>query len=164
MSAYESRLSATSRSTGNAERYGDDPTRPGVSSVPADRAGEAGGRHRRGCDGRRVVILYDHPLLGEGLARKVHQHTGIRAAAVPARDDEAVAEALAAAPSLVIFELTEPLPKGALADLAPGAQLLDVSAAICRGEAGPGTPGLDQVLRAVGALAGGDSLRRRDDT
>lgn len=97
-----------------------------------------------------VVILYEHALLGEGIARYVLARTGVAAAAVPAHDVEAVTSALASGPLIIVFELTSPLEQGDLATLAPNAVLIDVSTAISRGATVcPLTIGLEGIGQAV---------------
>jgi hypothetical protein len=99
---------------------------------------------------RSVVILYEHSLLGEGIARFVRTQTGIRPTVAPAHDADAVTCALAVDPSVVIYELSEPLHQGDLAALVPHAVLIDVSTAVCRGAVVPPTaPALDQILATV---------------
>jgi hypothetical protein len=107
-------------------------------------SGEAGGP---------VVILYEHALLGEGIARHVLAQCGVQATVAPAHDLEAVTSALASDPSVVIFELTEPLQQGDLATVAPHAVLIDVSGTVTRGPAiAPGLDGLERILEAVRAV------------
>lgn len=103
-----------------------------------------------GGEDRSVVILYEHPLLGEGIARHVRTQTGVRTTVAAARDADAVSSALADEPSVVIYELSQPLPQGDIAALAPQAVLVDVSAAVTLGVgvAEP-APDLDDILRAV---------------
>jgi len=60
---------------------------------------------------RPVVILYEHALLGEGLARYVLAQTGVEPLIAPTHAPEAVSAALATNPAVVIFELHSPLPQ-----------------------------------------------------
>ena len=55
----------------------------------------------------RVVVLYAHPLLGEGLANLLNTQAGVGAVAVDSHDAAARAAALNAHPDLVIVEETE---------------------------------------------------------
>lgn len=55
----------------------------------------------------RVVVLYAHPLLGEGLASLLNAEAGVGAIAVDSHDPAARAAALDAHPDLVIVEETE---------------------------------------------------------
>ena len=55
----------------------------------------------------RVLVLYAHPLLGEGLASLLSAQDGIGAVAVDSHDDVARAAALSNHPDLVIVEDTE---------------------------------------------------------
>jgi hypothetical protein len=97
-----------------------------------------------------VVILYEHALLGEGIARHVLAHCGVQATVAPAHDLEAVTFALALDPSVVIYELTEPLQQGDLATVVPHAVLIDVSGAVARGPAlAPALAGLEKILQTV---------------
>ncbi len=97
-----------------------------------------------------VVILYEHALLGEGIARHVLAEIGVEPTVAPAHDLEAVTSALAFDPSVVIFELSQPLQQGDLAALAPHAVLIDVSSVVARGPAVPtSVAGLEKILQAV---------------
>ena len=55
----------------------------------------------------RVLVLYDHALLGEGLASLLSAEPGVRAVAINGRDSAARAAALGSHPDLVIVEETE---------------------------------------------------------
>jgi hypothetical protein len=96
-----------------------------------------------------VVIVYEHPLLAEGIAREVRTRTGVPATVVSVHDEDALGRALAADPAIVIHELTGPLPQGELAELFPHALLVDVSAAVSRGWAASNAPRLESILEAV---------------
>lgn len=73
-----------------------------------------------------MVVLYEHPLLGEGIARLLVSSTGAVVMAVRGDDCPAVASALAGRPRVVIVE------RGRLLDCldvglaAPGAVLIEV--------------------------------------
>jgi DNA-binding NarL/FixJ family response regulator len=54
-----------------------------------------------------VLVLYAHPLLGEGLASLLSAQAGVGVTAVDSRDSAARAAALGAHPDLVIVEETE---------------------------------------------------------
>jgi DNA-binding NarL/FixJ family response regulator len=98
-----------------------------------------------------VVILYEHPLLGEGIAKYLRAQAGVEATVVSAYDAAAVISALALDPGVVIFELHDPLQQVGLAVLAPNAVLIDVSTVITRGFGGSQcVAGLEQILQAVG--------------
>jgi hypothetical protein len=102
-----------------------------------------------------VVILYEHPLLGEGIAKYLRVRAGVEATVASAYDSKAVTSALALDPAVVIFELTDPLQQIGLASLAPNAVLVDVSAVVTRGSDGSRrTAGLEQILQAVGGSSG----------
>lgn len=55
----------------------------------------------------RVIVLYAHPLLGEGLANLLSAQAGVGAIAVDGRDEAARATALSSHPDLVIVEEAE---------------------------------------------------------
>ena len=99
-----------------------------------------------------VVILYEHPLLGEGIARYLRTRAGVQARVAPVCDPEAVTSALALDPAVVVFELSDPLQKVGLAGLVPNAVLIDVSTVVARGSVVPPyAAGFEQILQAVGA-------------
>lgn len=105
-----------------------------------------------------VVILYEHALLGEGIAKYLRVRGGVEATVASAHDPEAITSALALDPAVVVFELTEPLQKVGLAALVPHAVLIDVSTVITRGSVSPdGVAGLEQILQAV---AGSSTIAR----
>ena len=98
----------------------------------------------------RVVILYEHALLGEGIAKYLRAQTGIEATLGSAKDPEAVESALALGPEVVIFESDDPLQQFHLSTLVPHAVLIDVSTVITRGSVvAPCVAGLEQILQAV---------------
>ena len=97
-----------------------------------------------------VVILYEHALLGEGIAKYLRAQLGVEATIASALDLQAVTSALALGPAVVIFELTEPLKQVDLTTLAPHAVLIDVSTVVKRGSAvSPAAVGLQRILQAV---------------
>lgn len=99
---------------------------------------------------RRVVILYEHALLGEGIAKYLRTHLGVEATVASALDLQAVASALVLRPAVVIFELGEALQRVDLTTLAPDAVLIDVSTVVGRGLAlSPDAAGLERILQAV---------------
>jgi DNA-binding NarL/FixJ family response regulator len=55
----------------------------------------------------RVLVLYAHPLLGEGLASLLSTQAGVGAVAIDSHDEVARAAALLSHPDLVIVEDTE---------------------------------------------------------
>jgi DNA-binding NarL/FixJ family response regulator len=98
----------------------------------------------------RVVILYKHALLGEGIATYLRAKIGVEATVASACDREAVTSALAPGPAVVIFESSDPFQQFDLATLAPHAVLIDVSTVVTRGSVlSPGVAGLEQILQAV---------------
>ena len=99
---------------------------------------------------RSVVILYEHALLGEGIAKHLRTKTGVEATVASTRHPEAVTAALALGPAVVIFESSDPFNELDLATLLPNAVLIDLSAVITRGSApSPSPAGLDQILDVV---------------
>ena len=99
---------------------------------------------------RPVVILYEHALLGEGIAKYLRAQTGVEATVAPSHHPEAVRLALALDPAVVIFETSHPFQQYDLSTLAPHAVLIDVSAVITRGSVlAPCAAGLQQILQAV---------------
>jgi hypothetical protein len=97
-----------------------------------------------------VVILYEHALLGEGIARYLLAQVGVVATVASALDLQSVISALALRPAVVIFESTEPLLQLDLATLAPQAVMIDVSTVVTRGSAiSPDAAGLEKILQAV---------------
>lgn len=97
-----------------------------------------------------VVILYEHPLLGEGIAKYLRAETGVATTLVRADDLDAVRAVLARNPAVLIFERTGPLRDVDLAALAPHAVLFDVTAAVCPESAGSGPPArFEQIRHAV---------------
>jgi hypothetical protein len=98
---------------------------------------------------RPVVILYEHALLGEGIAKYLGAHSGVEAVLVSAHDSGAVFSAMAVDPGVVIFE-KHPIRQFDLGALAPHAILIDVSTVITLGSvATPCAAGLEQILQAV---------------
>jgi len=102
-----------------------------------------------------ILILCEHALLGEGIARYVLAQIGVEAMVAPAHDIEAVTSALATDPAVVIFELSEPLHQVDLSTLAPAAVLIDVSMVMTRGSTErPAASGLERILQAVRDTSG----------
>jgi hypothetical protein len=97
-----------------------------------------------------VVILYEHALLGEGIAKHIRAQIGVDPTVASSRHPEAVKSALALSPSVVIFESSDPFEQFDLTTLAPHAVLIDVSAVITRGSfVAPCAAGLEQIVQAV---------------
>jgi hypothetical protein len=121
---------------------------------------------------RRVVILYSHPLLGEGLARLLGGDRDLHVELVRV-DDEPDAEAALAGrteadfPDVVVVERGLALEAIDLLRLAPSALLIDVgldagpSWAIRREELAPQPDEILRTIRARRRVAGG---RRRAPT
>jgi DNA-binding NarL/FixJ family response regulator len=99
---------------------------------------------------RPVVILYEHALLGEGIAKYLRAQIGVEATVESAHHPDAVRAALALDPAVIIFESSYPYQRYDLTTLAPHAVLIDVSTVITRGSVlTPGAAGLEQILQAV---------------
>jgi hypothetical protein len=97
-----------------------------------------------------VVILYEHELLGMGIAKYLRARGGVEATVASARDLDAVTSALAFGPTVVIFERSEPLLQVDLSALAPHAVLIDVSTVVSRGPSvATDGAGLEKLLQAV---------------
>ena len=97
-----------------------------------------------------VVILYEHALLGEGIATYLRAQTGVQARLESANNAAAVRAALALGPEVVIFESNDPFEQFDLSTLVPHAVLIDVSTVITRGSVlAPCVAGLEQILQAV---------------
>ena len=97
-----------------------------------------------------VVILYEHALLGEGIAKYLHTQIGAEATLASAHNPGAVRSALALGPEVVIFESNDPFQQFDLTALVPHAVLIDVSTVITRGSVmAPCVAGLEQILQAV---------------
>ena len=99
---------------------------------------------------RTVVILYEHALLGEGIATYLRAQTGVEARLESANNPDAVKAALALSPEVVIFESNDPFTQFDLSTLVPYAVLIDVSTVITRGSVvAPCVAGFEQILQAV---------------
>jgi len=99
-----------------------------------------------------VVLLYVHALLGEGIASYVTAETGVPVHAVSALDHDAVVSALADQPRVVIFERAVGVDLADLTCQAPGAVLIDVSAAVMAGTPIPEqatAPAVESIVLAV---------------
>jgi DNA-binding NarL/FixJ family response regulator len=79
-------------------------------------------------DDRRisVLILYAHPLLGEGLAGLLLAEPGLDVLPVYLGDHDAARRSLALAPDVVIFERSDPDRAIDILELAPEALVIDV--------------------------------------
>ncbi len=77
---------------------------PSLAVRAANRLFEAVGEMSVGADPVRVLVLYSHPLMGEGLLRMLGEVEGLEVVAVPVDQDEALAAALAADPGVILIE------------------------------------------------------------
>lgn len=113
---------------------------------------------------RRVVILYSHPLLGEGLAHLLGGDHDLSVELVRVEDQPDLETALAGAPDVVIVERSVALKAIDLLRLAPSALLIDVGL-----DAGPSfsyrreelSPQPEEILRTIRAGGRGPRGRRR---
>lgn len=97
-----------------------------------------------------VVIVYEHALLGEGIAKYLRAQIGVEATLASTSDPQAVRSALTLGPAVVIFESSDPFEQFDLTALAPLAVLIDVSTVVSRGSVlTPSVAGLEQILQAV---------------
>jgi DNA-binding NarL/FixJ family response regulator len=74
-----------------------------------------------------VVVLYTHPLFGEGIAHLLSAEPGVDVTPVVASDLELAAGSLALAPDVVIFERGDPDTATDILRYAPSALVIDVS-------------------------------------
>lgn len=74
-----------------------------------------------------VVVLYTHPLFGQGLARLLSAEPGLDVTPVAASDPEQAACLLAMAPDVVVFERGDPDTACDILRYAPTALVIDVS-------------------------------------
>jgi hypothetical protein len=75
---------------------------------------------------RRIVILYDHLLLGEGLERLLRNGSGLQVELVHVDGIETARAAIASDPDVVILERCAPVQAIDLLRLAPSALFIDV--------------------------------------
>jgi DNA-binding NarL/FixJ family response regulator len=75
---------------------------------------------------RRVIILYDHPLLGEGLQRLLRDRADLDVRLVRVDGVETARAALEAKPDVVIVERCAPIEAIDLLRLAPDTLFIDV--------------------------------------
>ena len=75
---------------------------------------------------KRVVILYAHPLLGEGIGRILTAQPDLRVELVSLDDECGADTALSTGPDVVILERTTPLRALDYLRSAPGALFIDV--------------------------------------
>jgi hypothetical protein len=101
---------------------------------------------------QRVVILYSHPLLGEGLGRLLTADPDLLVELVRVDDIEGAERALSCSPDVVILERSAPIQALDLLRFAPSALFIDVGL-----DAGPSwtyrreelSPQPEELLRAI---------------
>lgn len=125
------------------------PARQPYIGSPFRRGRPALGRQRL-----RVVILYTHPLLGEGLARLLALEQGIAVTCAPARDAEIVMHALKGRPDAVVFEWNDVVSQVDLPTAVPGAVLIDATMDASRGPMVVTDAGSDDVLSTLRDMRG----------
>jgi hypothetical protein len=116
---------------------------------------------------RRVVILYSHPLLGEGLAHLLGGDHSLSVELVRIDDEPDLEIALAGSPDVVIVERNMALKAIDLLRVAPSALLIDVGL-----DAGPSfsyrreelSPQPDEILRTIRRASAGRAARGRRQT
>ncbi len=117
-------------------------------------------------DDRRisVVVIYTHPLFGEGLARMLAAEPGLDVVPLRSVDVQAAERTLAGAPDVVILERSDPDQAVDVLHFAPDALVIDVSIEpgptfTYHREEIPARPdGLLAAIRAVRALDRGAAL------
>lgn len=109
----------------------------------------------------RVLVLYRHPLMGEGLARMLSDEPRLEVLSAEADQPEAVDRALAAEPAVVVFEEGGPVAALEVLRRASCHYVIDVSlssreAWAIRGDAVKTDP--DHLTQAIvdACLAGGE--------
>jgi len=73
-----------------------------------------------------ILILYSHPLLGEGVTRLLAAEPGLTVTPVAIADPAAVEAALAAGPDVIVLERGDPLQAIDVLKAAPDALLIDI--------------------------------------
>jgi hypothetical protein len=98
-----------------------------------------------------VVVLYEHALLGEGIAAYLTRE-GVDVTAVSVTDRAAVADAVGASTRVLVLEQSEPTGAVPLPRMSPDAAIVDVSHTIVAGDA-PAIcmAGLESILGVVRA-------------
>jgi len=110
----------------------------------------------------RVVILYVHPLLGEGLARLLAAEPGIAAAAISETDATGTAAALASRPDVVIVESADAVASPTVSGEGSPPLLLfvDIDGVAGTRDVGAITDDPERVVRAVRDLQSARTLVR----
>jgi DNA-binding NarL/FixJ family response regulator len=74
-----------------------------------------------------VIVLYTHPLFGEGIAQMLASEPGVEVTPLAASDPQQAERLLALAPDVVIFERGDPDMATDVLRYAPSALVIDVS-------------------------------------
>jgi DNA-binding NarL/FixJ family response regulator len=106
----------------------------------------------------RLAILYDHPLLGEGVGRMLGLEPGLQVEFVEARDCAAVDAALGAQPDMIVVERSGGIDPLEILRRSPDTMVIEVGIApgptwVYRRQEIPGEPGA--VLGIVRRLRSG---------
>ena len=111
-----------------------------------------------------VVVIFTHPLFGEGLAGMLAEEPGLDVVSVRAVDSQAAQRSLAGSPDVVILERSDPDRAPDVLHFAPDALVIDVSIGpgptfTYHREEIPARPdGLISAIRAVRSLDRGAAL------
>ncbi len=98
---------------------------------------------------QRVVVLYEHELLGLGLAARLRE-SGIPSSPVGTADIPAVTAALTTHPDIIITETMHEVCRERISTLSPTSRVVDVSKVIGRGVPATGEIiGFDAILAAI---------------
>jgi hypothetical protein len=100
-------------------------------------------------DTARAVVVYEHSLLGEGIARVLASATGAQVLAVPGRDERVLAAVLAAGPHVVLVERGPLLDAVDVAAAAPAARVIDLDPITGGVAATSGAIGRGELVRLV---------------
>ncbi len=79
-----------------------------------------------------VLVIFEHELLGEGLAARLHG-LGVRTQTVRSGDSDAIVAALGAHPDLVVVECHKEGCLDRVRLLSPGSRVVDATATVGRG-------------------------------
>ena len=106
----------------------------------------------------RLAILYDHPLLGEGVGRMLDLEPGIDVNFVEARDRRRVDAAIASTPDMIVVERSSGIDALEILRTSPGTLVIEVGIGpghtwVYRRQEIPGEP--EAVLGLVRRLRGG---------
>ncbi len=106
----------------------------------------------------RLAILYDHPLLGEGIGRMLDREPGLEVAYVEASDASTVGAAIAGRPDMIVVERSSGIDALEILRATPATLVIEVGIGpghtwVYRRQEIPGDP--EAVLGLVRRLRGG---------